>query len=824
MNLAGTVERGSAQAEGGADLTLPERAEFIRLRGQVQGVGFRPTVWRLAQRYSLRGWVTNDVEGVSIHVCGMTAGVEEFVRALSREAPPLARVDCIEREPAALLPQDEVFCIKAREASGPHLQINTGVVPDAASCPECVKEVFDPFARRYRYPFTNCTHCGPRLSIIEAIPYDRAATTLRAFALCPACATEYHDPQDRRFHAQPIACHACGPRAWLERADGAAIALDTLTTLDAVDATCSLLQRGHIVAIKGLGGFQLACDATNETTVTRLRQLKRRESKPFALMAHDLDVIRRYCAVTEVEQALLRSPVGPVVIMNAEGSVQVAASVAPGVTTLGFMLPNTPLHHLMLRRMNRPIVLTSGNLSDEPQCIDNVEARARLGSIAEYFLMHDRDIARRVDDSLVRVVGGAPRVVRRARGYAPATIPLPPGFGKAPAVLAMGGELKNTFCLLREGQATLSHHMGDLENAATHADYTRSIEQYLQLFEHTPSIIAVDLHPEYLSGKLGRELAEQQSLALAEVQHHHAHIAACMAENGIALDAEPVIGVALDGLGYGADGADGTLWGGEFLLADYRVCKRLGTFKPVAMLGGEQAIHQPWRNTYTHLMTEMGWARFTINYAEVDLHSFLAAQPRRLLDGMLAGGVNSPLASSCGRLFDAAAAAAGVCREQAHYEGQAATEFEALVDERTLTEESDELAYPFAIPRLKTNNLPYVEPLAMWEALLGDLILGTPVPVIAARFHKGLAIVIARMVEKLSRHAGDEEPIMTVALSGGVFQNRVLFEQVVMRLEERGFRVLTHRQVPANDGGLALGQAIIAAAQVLAAKRITIGD
>ncbi len=799
---------------------VPEHAEFIRVRGLVQGVGFRPTVWRLAQRYGLRGWVANDVEGVSIHVCGMAACVEAFVYALSREAPPLARIDRIEREPAALLPQDADFCIKASQANGLHLQINTGVVPDAASCPECIKEVFDPFARRYRYPFTNCTHCGPRLSIIEAIPYDRTATTLRAFALCPACAAEYHDPNDRRFHAQPIACHACGPRAWLERADGAAIALDTLTTLDAVDAVCSLLQRGHIVAIKGLGGFQLACDASNETTVARLRQLKQRERKPFALMARDLEVIRRYCTVTEIEETLLQSPAAPIVIMNAEGAGHVAASVAPGVKTLGFMLPNTPLHHLMLRRMNRPIVLTSGNLSDEPQCIDNAEARTRLGGVAEYFLLHDRDIACRVDDSVVGVADAAPRLLRRARGYAPATLPLPPGFSAAPAVLAMGGELKNTFCLLRAGQVILSHHMGDLENAATHADYTRSIEQYLKLFEHTPRVIAVDRHPEYLSGKLGRERAAQQSLTLTEVQHHHAHIAACLAENGIALDAGPVLGVALDGLGYGADG---TLWGGEFLLADYRACKRLGTFKPVALPGGEQAMRQPWRNTYAHLMAEMGWARFSMNYSELDLYRFLETQPRKLLDGMIATGVNSPLASSCGRLFDAAAAAAGICREQALYEGQAAIEFEARVDQRTLAEESDELAYPFAIPRLKTNNLPYIEPLAMWQALLGDLILATPVPVIAARFHKGLAIVIARMVEKLSRYESGAEPIMTVALSGGVFQNRVLFEQVVMRLERQGFRVLTHRQLPANDGGLALGQAVIAAAQALAVMGVTNG-
>lgn len=787
---------------------IQESAELIRVRGLVQGVGFRPTVWRLARRHSLRGWVANDGHGVTIHVCGPAAVVDDFVLALSREAPSLARVDHIERELTTVLPQGADFCIVASHTTGVH----TGVVPDAVACHECVQEVFDPFARRYRYPFTNCTHCGPRLSIIEAIPYDRATTTMRTFPMCPACGAEYHDPDDRRFHAQPVACHACGPRAWIERADGAPIAVDALTMLDDVDAACTLLQRGHIVAIKGLGGFQLACDACNETAVARLRELKRRERKPFALMARDLDMIRHYCVVTEVEEALLQSAAGPIVIVDADGSAQVAASVAPGVQTLGCMLPNTPLHHLMLRRMERPIVLTSGNLSDEPQCIDNAQARTRLGDIAEYFLMHNRDIARRVDDSVVRVMAGAPRMLRRGRGYAPAPIPLPEGFTAAPAVLAMGGELKNTFCLLREGQAILSHHMGDLEDALTYANYRNSVEQYLKLFEHEPRIIAVDLHPEYLSGKLGRELAERRSVALAGVQHHHAHIAACMAENGIALDAGPVLGVALDGLGFGADG---TLWGGEFLLANYHECKRLGTFKPVAMPGGEQAVYEPWRNAYAHLVAELGWARFAMNYAELDLCRFLAAKPRNLLDGMIGRGVNSPLASSCGRLFDAAAAAAGVCRERVQYEGQAAVEFEAVVDECALREEDELLAYPFAIPRLKFNNLPYVEPLAMWQALLGDLILGTPMPVISARFHKGLAIVIARMVEKLSRYESGEEPVRTVALSGGVFQNRVLLEQVVMRLEGLGFRVLTHRHVPANDGGLALGQAAVAAARSL---------
>lgn len=785
-----------------------EQAEFIRVSGLVQGVGFRPTVWRLAQRHGMRGTVANDGQGVSIHVCGAVEGIEAFVQALTKEAPPLARVDHIERQPATFLPPDAEFRIVASVTTAVH----TSVVPDAATCSECIKEIFDPFGRRYRYPFTNCTHCGPRLSIIEGIPYDRASTTMRDFVMCPACKAEYKNPADRRFHAQPVACYVCGPRAWLERADGAAIAMDTITTLDEVDAVCSLLQRGEIVAIKGLGGFQLACDATNEAAVAKLRQRKRRERKPFALMTRDLDIVRNYCDMSDAEQALLQSPAAPIVLMNASPS-NIAVSVAPGLNTLGFMLPNTPIHHLMLRRMNRPIVLTSGNLADEPQAISNDEAKQRLGGIADYFLLHNRDIARRVDDSVVRVVVGATRVLRIARGYAPTTIALPSGFDKAPPILALGGELKNTFCLLQDGKATLSHHIGDLEEVTTHTDYCNAIIDYLRLFEHQTQIVAVDQHPEYLSAKLGRTMLEQQpARSLESVQHHHAHIAACMAENGVALDEGSVIGMAFDGLGMGEDG---TLWGGEFFLADYVQAKRVATFKPVALLGGEKAVYEPWRNTYAQIMAEMGWGRFSMNYEELELFKFLDTKPRDLLNSMLKSGVNSPLASSCGRLFDAVAAAAGVCRESVAYEGQAAIEFEALVDQKTLREEDDELAYPFAIPRLKDSNLPYIEPLGMWQALLGDLILKTPVGVMSARFHKGLAIIIVRMADKLSRHESPDEPIKTVALSGGVFQNKVLLEQVISRLEEQGFKVLTHTQVPANDGGLALGQAAVSAARSL---------
>lgn len=789
-----------------ASQTIGEIAEHITVRGLVQGVGFRPTVWHLAQQHHIRGTIANNGDGVDIHACGNPANLEKFVAALQTQAPPLARVDVIMRRVAAALPPQADFQIIASQSTDVH----TGVVPDAATCEACRAETLDPFARRFRYPFTNCTHCGPRLSIIRGIPYDRPNTTMKDFALCEACSREYHDPADRRFHAQPIACHKCGPRAWLERADGKPVTAEMFSMLDDVDAACTLLQKGHIVAIKGLGGFQLACDATNEDAVARLRQLKCRERKPFALMARDLDVVREYCETSEAEAKLLQASAAPIVILAIKPEKKVALSVAPGLNTLGVMLPNAPLHHLLLRRMNRPIVMTSGNLSDEPQCIDNDEAIARLGHIAEFFLTHNRPIAQRVDDSVVKVMAGEARMLRRARGYAPAPLRLPAGFADAPPILAFGGELKNTFCLLRDGQAILSQHIGDLEDALTLSDYRHNLQLYETLYKHAPQRLACDLHPEYLSSKLAREQAETRALPLIETQHHHAHIAACLAENGVALNAKPVIGVALDGLGFGVDG---TLWGGEFLLADYRGYRRLGTFKPVAMLGGTQAIREPWRNTYAHLMAELGWARLAMNYGELDLFAFLAAKPRVVLDGMLQRNLNSPLASSCGRLFDAVAAALGICREHAAYEGQGAVELEAIVDETTLHNEDELLAYPFAIPRLKETNLPYIEPLAMWQALLGDLILRTPAPVMAARFHKGLAKIIVTMIDKISRYESGDEPIKTVALSGGVWQNKVLLEQVTMRLAKLEYTVLTHRQTPCNDGCLALGQAVIAAAQ-----------
>ncbi|MEJ2345886.1 MAG: carbamoyltransferase HypF [Gammaproteobacteria bacterium] len=791
-----------------ANTVTAVRSEQLRVRGIVQGVGFRPTVWRIARELELAGDVRNDGDGVLIRVAGPRAALDRFADRLRLEPPPLARIEAVERQ---ALPKADGLPAEFRIVASAGTAAHTGVAADAAVCAACAEETLNPFSRRYRYPFTNCTHCGPRLSIIRAIPYDRANTSMADFRQCPQCLSEYQDPADRRFHAQPNACHVCGPRASLVRSDGRVMCTEHLTQLDDVDAACTLLQRGEIVAIKGVGGFHLAVDAGKESAVSELRRRKRRDHKPFALMARSLDVISRYCEVNKQEAALLQSPEAPIVILrrrNDPDADQLAPGVAPGQPTLGFMLPYTPLHLLLLRRMNRPVVLTSGNRSEEPQCTDNADACERLGAIADYVLLHNRPIVNRVDDSVVRVMSGVPRLLRRARGYAPTPLLLPPGFEDAGDWLALGGQLKNTFCLLRDGRAILSQHIGDLEDAATYADYEKNLELYQQLFQHRPAGLAVDRHPEYLSAKLGREWAARDRLPLAEVQHHHAHIAACLADNGWPLDAGPVLGVALDGLGYGDDGQ---LWGGEFLRADYRGFERLGTFKPVAMPGGARAMHEPWRNTYAHLMAELGWARLKTNFDELELVRFLETRPLQPLAAMVERGRHSPKASSCGRLFDAVAAAAGICRERASYEGQAAMELEAAIDRRAYETESEELDYPFAIPRLDGTGLHYIEPLAMWQALLGDLILETPPGVIAARFHRGLAAVIARMVHKLCTH-DDQRVTDTVALSGGVFQNRTLFESVTARLEADGFRVLSHRNVPANDGGLALGQAVIAAA------------
>jgi hydrogenase maturation protein HypF len=779
----------------------------IRVRGRVQGVGFRPTVWRIARELELVGEVLNDAEGVLVRVGGKPSDVEDFIARVESEPPPLARIDRVEAHAfdGPLPPQ---FRIVESLVGRPHTQ----VAPDAAICAACAEEILNPFERRYRYPFTNCTHCGPRLSIVRGIPYDRANTTMSPFPMCEACGGEYRNPADRRFHAEATACHACGPRATLIRFDGRAASFDQHSMLDCVDAVRGLIREGEIVAVKGLGGFQLACDGANAEAVARLRRLKRRDAKPFALMARDLDIVRRYCTVGPEEERALVEPAAPIVLLTADQAERLPDEVAPGLSTLGFMLPTTPLHLMILARMERPVVMTSGNVSEEPQVIDDGAARTRLGEIATYAVTHDREIANRVDDSVARVMAGRMRLLRRARGFAPAPIALPPGFEAAPELLAMGGELKATFCLVKDGEAILSQHQGDLENVETFDDYRKNLALYAELFQHAPRALVADRHPEYLSAKLAATWARAKSLPLIEAQHHHAHIAACLAENDVPLDAPPALGVVLDGLGWGDDG---TIWGGEFLLSDYRGFERLGLFKPVAMPGGAQAAREPWRNLYAHLTAEMGWIEFSINFAELEVCGDLSRRPRATLDAMIRGGVNSPKASSCGRLFDAVAAALNICRERQAYEGEAGARLEAIVDLDAMDRDDGE-SYLFAIPNLRETGLPYIEPLAMWRALLGDLIRKTPAPLIAARFHKGLAKIIVAMAKRLARR--DDEGgarFDTVALTGGCFQNRILFEEVVRRLEQENFIVLSHSQVPANDGGLALGQAAIGAARLI---------
>ena len=770
--------------------------EEIRVRGTVQGVGFRPTVYRIAVANGLRGEVYNDGEGVVIRALGSEESLEKFVRQLQQECPTLAKINEITRKQH--ISEGEFNFDDFVISESINNVVNTEITPDTATCVQCQSEIFDPQSRWFRYPFTNCTHCGPRLSIIRSIPYDRNNTSMASFAMCPECSSSYNDITNRRFHAQPTACHVCGPSAWLERADGKPFTASMFSMLDEVDAVCTLLQKGEIVAIKGLGGINLACDAKSETAVKKLRERKQRYHKPFALMARDITVIEQYCTPNAKERELLLSHQAPIVLINKGEGDFVSSLVAPFSSTIGFMLPYTPLHHLILKRMNRPIVFTSGNISDEPQCINNEEAREKLGHIADYFLLHNRDIINRVDDSVVRVVGNKTRIVRRARGYAPASINLPSGFATSPQVLAMGGELKSTFCLLRHGKAIISQHLGDLENVATFNSYQETLDLYLNLFEHKPEAVATDLHPEYLSTKLGKQLAANNQLV--EVQHHHAHVAACMAENNIDINTAPVLGIAFDGLGYGEDG---TLWGGEFLLADYREFTRVATFKPVPMIGGALSIHQPWRNTYVHLVTK--WQELESKYGSLELFQFLQTKPISLLNQLISKQINSPLTSSVGRLFDAVAAAIGICRDTCSYEGQAAIEMEALVN---AGDNKELLSYSFDIE--KSNNISYIDSSYMWIQLLDDLQQNIPKQVIAAKFHQGLINIIVQMVN----HLQQEYKFNQIALTGGVFQNAILLEQLQDKLAKFDTKVITHSLVPSNDGGISLGQAVIAAARL----------
>ena len=776
----------------------------IRVRGRVQGVGFRPKIWHIARELGLAGEVLNDSDGVLLRVGGDRARLAAFLDGIESDLPPLARVDSIETRSYSGQLSSEF-----RIAESSSSRARTQIAPDAAICAACRAELGDRNDRHYRYPFTSCTHCGPRLSIVTAIPYDRAATTMAPFELCPDCRSEYDNPRDRRFHAEAIACPWCGPIARLIALRAAAS--DGNPACDDVERAANLIRDGEVLAIKGIGGYHLACDAANVATLAQLRQLKRRPAKPFALMARDLDVIRQYCSVSPDEERQLTGAQAPIVLLRAGGPRHLPGGVAPGLDTLGFMLPTTPLHLLLLQEMDAPLVMTSGNVSGAPPIIDDGQAGEQLAGIARYALAHDRRIANRVDNSVVRVMDGKSRVLRRARGFAPSPIKLPAGFEAAPELVAMGGELKATFCLLKDGQAILSQHQGDLENAATFSDYQKNLALYRQIFAHSPAALVIDRHPEYLSSKLARVESRKHGLPLLEVQHHHAHVAACLAENGYPLDAPPVLGIVLDGLGFGDDG---TIWGGEFLLADYRDYRRLAQLKPVAMPGGVQAIRQPWRNLYAHLTEAIGWAELTAKFSGLDLYEQLHGKRRVILDAMIAKHLNSPLASSCGRLFDAVAAALGVCSEQQVYEGEAAIRLEALAASAALP--AGDVGYPFSVS-CPPDALMELDPTPMWTALLCDLMRDIPPSVAALRFHRGLSTVLVEVAQQLA-HRGTPR-FETVALSGGCFQNRILFESVAAQLRHLGLVVLTHAQAPANDGGLSLGQAAIAAALLLETRK-----
>ena len=752
------------------------------MRGRVQGVGFRPYVWQLAQDVGLRGHVLNDGTGVRIDVWGDADDLDQFQLRLKQSPPPLAQISGVTAANLAGIATQNGFAI-TDSLSGP---VATEITPDAATCPACRAEIFDPMNRRYAYPFTNCTHCGPRLSIVRGVPYDRALTSMLAFPMCKDCQTEYENPADRRFHAQPNACPACGPQIWLEDADG------RLGSADPISEMAHRLMQGQIVAIKGIGGFHLACDATNEQAVLRLRRRKSRVAKPFALMARDIAQIRGFCYVSEAEAALLSTPIAPIVLLARRNDTTLDG-IAPGLDRIGVMLPHTPLHHILMAQLTGPLVMTSGNRAQTPQATSNDAARTVLAGIADVWVMHNRDIVNRLDDSLMRVDTNGPSILRAGRGVSPAQIALPKAFGGAPPVLAMGAALKSTFCLIKDAQAIPSAHIGDLTTAETYADFRSKIALFRALYDVTPAVIAVDLHPDYLSTRYGYQLARDSGARLITVQHHHAHMASCLAEHGVAPDGTRSVGVILDGSGLGTDG---TIWGGEFLLGDYGGFERKAHFQPIALPGGDQAAREPWRNLVAHLHAAFGesWQR---HIAGTPLVAMLDDQPVGLITQMIAQRVNTPLASSAGRLFDAVAAALGIAFARQHYEGQAAMELEALIGGEEPTE-----GYPAAVSA--TGVISWAP---LWAALLDDLRSGVARSIIAARFHAGLAVAIAALAARVAQQAG----VTRIVLSGGVMQNRILLHRIETSLTAQKFTVLCQHKLPANDGGISLGQASIAA-------------
>lgn len=808
-----------------------ERREVI-VRGTVQGVGFRPFVYRLACRHGLGGRVQNHPDCVRIEVEGLPGALECFLEDLTAIPPPAARIEAVSWR--RLTPLGEVefriapSSITVLECGVPDSALLPGVpmswsspgpivIPaDRATCLECLAELFDPADRRYLYPFLNCTNCGPRLTIMEGAPYDRRRTSMSRFELCPQCREEYDDPGNRRFHAQPTACPACGPR-WEFRWANSNVGLirSDERASGPLAEFAAALQAGRIGALKGLGGFHLACDARNQTAVRELRRRKQRDEKPLAVMVADLAAAERLCLLGPEERRLLTSPRAPIVLARQREPSPLCQAVAPGNPYLGVLLPYTPLHHLLLRKLgDLPLVMTSGNRSDEPIAYENDEALRRLGGIADMFLLHDRPIRVRCDDSVTRVVDGTELPIRRSRGEAPLPIPLPCACTRP--ILAVGGQLKNTFALGSARQAVLSHHLGDLDHLEAYRSFERDVSLYQQLFRIQPELIVHDLHPDYASTNYARQRAACEGLRRLAVQHHHAHMAACMAEHGLN---EPVIGVTFDGAGYGIDevSRQPSLWGGEFLVGEYRRFRRAAHLRCVGMPGGARAVREPWRMAVAHLLD----AGESAAVLQERVSPFALAAAARMLDRR----INAPLTSSAGRLFDAVASICGVC-DRASYEGQAAQQLEWLATDAPADE-----GYPFDLARRDAGAMaargesaaPHASrgwedgsPSAPWEidtrpmmrGIVGDVRSGTPTAQIAARFHATMVRIIVEVCTEVRRECG----LDAVVFSGGVFLNPLLTREAAARLRACRFRVYRHCRVPPNDGGLSLGQLAIAAA------------
>jgi hydrogenase maturation protein HypF len=754
-------------------LSEPKRL-VLRISGAVQGVGFRPFVYRLAQELNLVGWVNNSAQGVVIEVEGNPEQLKDFLARIESEKPPNSLVANIQSSWLEIVGYSKFEIRNSVEGK------KTAVVlPDLATCEDCLKEIFDPNDRRYCYPFANCTNCGPRYSIIEALPYDRPYTAMKAFQMCPQCQGEYQNPLNRRFHAQPNACPQCGPGLELWDGQGKIIA----THHQALLLTAEAIKEGKIVALKGLGGFHLIVAADNWQGVNRLRKRKHRPDKPFALMYPHLDLVKQHCEVSDIEAKLLSSPQAPIVLLKRRGGDNLVANVASGNSYLGIMLPYTPLHHLLMAQLNQPIVATSGNLRDEPICTDEEEAKQRLGGIADLFLVHNRPIVRPLDDSIARVINGKPTMLRRARGYAPLPLRLDKG-QKTPKILAVGGQLKNTIAIFLENQVFLSQHIGDLGTPQAYNSFENTIASLQQLYEFQPEVIACDAHPDYLSSQYARSFP---SLSAIPVQHHHAHVLACMAENQIL--GETVLGVAWDGTGYGLDG---TIWGGEFILiSPGQPMQRVAQLRPFPLFGGEKAVREPRRIAIALLYQIFGEKLIDQPLFHQILKGF-SPQELQIFLHLLKTNSHLTWTSSIGRLFDGVAAILNLC-QIATFEGQAAMMLEQVLSEPT----RDEI-YPIEI---LANNIVDWQPIIL--PIVTDLENSLPLGIISTKFHNTLVGIIIKIAEKIG--------IKKVALTGGCFQNKYLAEKTTIELEKAGFEAHYHSQIPPNDGGIALGQIVAAA-------------